>query len=238
MGSTFIGIVGGAILSILITIAIEFLRRPRLRLTIEKPCQKVEYEPNTHPASVARYARLYLENKQLPIWARWMLRSPAVQCNGTITFHDLRGNDIFGAGMSVRWAASDQPLAIEGITEDNKRFVVFDPTRLTLTSRIDVYPGIEERQLLDVAVRLDDETDCYGWNNEAYLQPNEKYLWRTPRWRIPPGEYLVKVSISSSGGKCTANFRLINNAVGDGFRIEGAKLGDKSILTPPSEDEI
>jgi hypothetical protein len=32
---------------------------------------------------------------------------------------------------------------------------------------MDVYPGEEET--LDVAVRFDDEADCYGWNNDAYF---------------------------------------------------------------------
>ena len=227
MEFTIIGIVGGAIISILITIAIEYLRRPNLHLMIEQPPQEVTYQDNLHPARFSRYLRLHLFNKPLPKWARWMLRSPAIQCKGTITFHHLDGQNVFGRAMAVRWAGSPQPLPIEGVTEDNKRFQVFDPTRLSLDSRIDVYPG--DQQLLDVACRLDDDEDCFGWNNESYLQPMQADLWRTPDWRLQPGRYLVRVSISSSGQTCVRVFRLINDVGRRDFRLEPALPGDNPI---------
>jgi hypothetical protein len=215
-----LGIIAGAVIAILIAIGIEYLRRPNLSLSIEERPLDSNWLPGA-PARQGRNLRLYLKNKPLPVWARWMLRSPALQCRGTITFHHLDGQNVFGRGMAGRWAGSPQPIPLEAITEDNKKFQIFDPMRLTLESRIDVYPG--ERELLDVAVRLDNDSECYGWNNEAYLQ---REFWRTPAWKLPPGRYLVKVVIASSGQTCSGIFRLINDVSRQDFRLEPAQSGD------------
>ena len=100
-----LGISIGAILAILFTMWVEYLRRPRLRLSIETP-------PHDHPNHQFRCLRLKLSNKPLPWWARWMLRAPALQCRGTITFHHLDGGDFFGRAMPVRWSASPEPAPI------------------------------------------------------------------------------------------------------------------------------
>jgi hypothetical protein len=154
-----VGIIAGAVIAILITICVENLRRPKLSLEIESPPIDSHFS-NHHPARESRYVRVFLVNRSLPKWARWMLRSPALQCRGTITFHHLDGQNVFGRGMAVRWAGSPQPIPLEAIMDDHRRFQIFDPMRLTLDSRIDVYPG--EREILDVAVRHDGETECYG----------------------------------------------------------------------------
>jgi hypothetical protein len=213
------GVIAGAIIAVLIAIGIEYLRRPNLSLKIESPPQDSKF--SNHPAKETRYVRLLLENDALPRWARWMLRSPALQCRATITFHHLDGQNIFGRSMAGRWAGSPQPIPLEAITDDNRRFQIYDPMRQTLDSRMDVYPG--EQELLDVAARHDNEPECYGWNNEAYLQPS---VWRTPEWRIPYGRYLVKVVVASSGQTCTGVFRLINDVQRMDFRLEPAQPAD------------
>jgi hypothetical protein len=124
--------------------------------------------------------------------------------------------------MAGRWSSTPQPIPLEAITEDGRRFQIFDPMRLTLDSKVDVYPG--EREILDIAARMDNEPDCYGWNNEAYLQ---EQLWRTPRWRLVPGRYLVKIVVASSGQRCTVIFRLINDVPQADFRLEPALPNDR-----------
>lgn len=218
-----LSIVVGAVIAILLAVGIENLRRPKLSLQIESTPIDSHYS-NQHPAVDSRYVRVCLKNTGLPKWARWMLRSPALQCRGTITFHHLDGQNVFGRAMAVRWSGSPQPIPLEAITDDNRRFQIFDPMRLTLDSRIDVYPG--EHEILDVAVRHDAEPECYGWNNEAYLQP---HVWRTPGWRLPPGRYLVKVVVVSSGQKCEGVFRLINDVNRSDFRLEPAQPSDRPV---------
>ncbi len=76
---------------------------------------------------------------------------------------------------------------IYSLQSDEPVYSIVDTSRLSMESRIDVYPGEEE--ILDVAVRIEGESDCYGWNNEAYPS-----YWRTKDWKLPPSRYLVKSS--------------------------------------------
>jgi hypothetical protein len=132
-----------------------------------------------------------------------------------ITFHHLDGQNVFGRSMEARWAGSLEPVAIPVVNSEGKQqFQILDP-RLNAESRMDVYPG--EFETLDVAVRLDDDEDCYGWNNESYLCTP---AWRNPNWQLQQGRYLVSATITSSGQKCVGLFRLINDVPRTDFRLE------------------
>jgi hypothetical protein len=218
MGLTILEVVLGAIIAILITIRVEKLRKPELELRIAPP-KDIEYQDR--PATVARFTGLELVNKPLPRWARrWMSREAAMQCHGTITFYHLDdGQNVFGRVMRIRWAdaiLSPEPIPIRGFV-DSVQITIIDPTRFTLESRIDVHPGEDERQRLDVAARFDNEDECYGWNNESYLSDPP---WRNPNWKLSKGRYLVRVTVLSAGEKCTGIFRLVNDVAQQDFRIE------------------
>jgi hypothetical protein len=212
----------GGLITVLTAVGVEYLRTPRLRLTIEEPECDMPYPDGTHPAMNARYLRLKLLNKPLPFGARWMQRAAALQCRGEITFHHLTdGQDIFGRAMAVRWASSPQPIANQILDlQGNVQFQILDFARAATESRVDVYPG--EEQILDVVARFDNELDCYGWNNDAYL-----YNWHNPNWRLPQARYLVKVVVTSSGQKCVVVVRLVNDV---------ANRTDFRLLTATAED--
>lgn len=216
-----LSIVIGGVITILTAIGVEWLRRPKLRLAIEE--KPVEYLPSgDNPAR--RHLRLRLINDSLPRIARWMLRSAALQCRGEIRFHHLDGQRVYDRAMSVRWARLPEPVASQviSIPDNIPHFYIRDFARTFTDSRIDVYPGEEE--ILDVAVRFDGEPDCYGWNNEAYLNN-----WRTPSWKLPRDRYLVEVVINSSGQKCVGLFRLINDV---------AQLADFRLSPPLPNDNV
>ena len=215
-------IAAGALIAVFIAVSVEYMRRPNLQLVIETPHRTFLTLPTD--ARHGRYLRLRLVNKPLPGWARWMARAPALQCRGTITFHHLDGQNVFGREMVVRWAGSPQPIPIQAVTQDGVGIQIFDPMRLTLESRIDVYPGEEE--LLDVAARHDDDEECYGWNNETYFCSTP---WRNPDWKLPRGRYLVKLTIRSSGQKCIGRFRLINDVSRKDCRLEDAQPRDVAL---------
>jgi hypothetical protein len=215
-------IVIGAIIAVLVAGGVEYLRRPNLKLTIETPPCDAEYGAS-QPAKHARFLRLKLLNKPLPSWARWMIRAPALQCRGTITFHHLDGQNVFGRAMTARWAGSPEPVPIHAVTQAGAAIQIFDPLRLTHESRIDVYPGEAESELLDIAGRFDNDAECYGWNNETYFCSTP---WRNPDWKLPPGRYLVKVVIRSSGQRCEGLFRLVNDVSRKDCRLEEARPQD------------
>jgi hypothetical protein len=198
--ATALGIILGGLITILTAISVEYLRLPVLSLAIEEP-------PLDWPApggkGKRRNLRLILRNKSLP---KFLQRSAALQCRGEITFHNLDGQAFFQKAMPIRWARSPEPLPNQIVDRQGQvQFYIRDFTRAITESRIDVYPGDQEK--LDVAVRFDDEPDCYGWNNDTYQYSD----WRNPNWKLPSGRYLVKVVVTSSGQKCVGKFRLINN---------------------------
>jgi len=219
-----LGAIISAILSVSITAAVEYERQPKLRLSIEYPPFDARY-PNDRPAREARYLRLLVSNEATTKgWQKWIMRLPAIQCRGEITFHHLDGQNISGRVMAGRWAGSPQPLTIPVVGPNGVVFEIVDLTRLTIESRIDIQPG--EGTALDIAVRLDEDADCYGWNNEAYFDRNA--LWRSPHWRIPPGRYLVRAVVISAGHRWQLITRLINDVPRSDFRLEPASEDDLS----------
>lgn len=206
-------IILGALIAIFVTILVEYLRRPKLELSIGS-IEEQNY--NNHPAKYKRALRLKLANLPLPKLASWMSRNPAMQCGGNITFHHLDGQNIFGRAMTIRWPASAQPIPLS-FDFDGKKATIVDPDRITLEQRMDIFPG--EAELIDVACRFDSDEECYGWNNESYFSDPP---WKNPNWRLREGRYLVSATIFSSGQKCNGLFRLINDvSIGD-FRLEKA----------------
>jgi hypothetical protein len=217
MGLTLVAVVLGAIVAIGITILLEVLRKPKLELRIAPP---VDAQYQGRPATRARFLYLELINKPLPVLARWMTRNGALQCHGTVAFHHLDGQSVFGRVMPIRWSGLPEPVPLHFVVDD-KHVLLLDPLKLTLTQRVDVYPGEAER--LDVAARFDNEPECYGWSNESYFSDP---IWRNPNWRLPSDRYLVKVTIISAGEKCRGIFRLINDVVQQDFRVEPALSSD------------
>jgi hypothetical protein len=229
IGSAALGAVLGGIITILVTILVEYLRSPSLSLSLGEEPQDAHF-PEGHPARIMRSVNVRLNNKAF--WGpRWLTRAPALQCRATVTFHHLDGQNIFGRAMEGRWSSSVQPGPLEGegqITRpdgepDHIKMRIIDPMRLTLKSRIDVYPG--EREILDIAVRLDDDERCYGWNNETYFGNTP---WRNPKWQLERGRYLVRVTVVSSGQTCVGTFRLINDVARTDFRLELTRPEDNS----------
>jgi hypothetical protein len=212
----------GAIIVLAITIWLEWLRKPKLKLQVHNPHDKDFTQLEDKPAKIARFLSLELTNK--PIWKslRFMLRAAALQCHGTITFHRLDdGQDIFGRAMPIRWSSSPQPSATH-VTIDNIEFSLYDPKSFSITSRMDIYPGETER--LDVAARFDNETDCFGWNNDSFFSDPQ---WRNQDWQLGEGSYLAKVVIVASAEKCEGIFRLINDVPQNAFRLEKSSEEDK-----------
>jgi hypothetical protein len=120
--------------------------------------------------------------------------------------------------MQGRWANSPQPTAIPAVDPNGTvAFFINDPQRVNAGIRTDIYPGNSEP--LDIAVRFNGDTDCYGWNNEAYFVPPPG---KNPQWRLGSDVFLVKIIITSTGRQSEGVFRLINDGPNNAFRLERA----------------
>jgi hypothetical protein len=201
---------------ILIVLVVEGLRRPKLVLSIANPLLV------SVGAGQGKSLRIDVYNKPL-LWA--MSRAPGLQCRGEITFYHLDGQDRFGKPMAARWSDSIQPGPIRGVLPDGQEFQIQDPERLTLESRMDIFPG--EHKDLDVVIRFSEDQDCYGWNNETYFRSTDG---RHPDWKLEHNRYLVKVMITSSGQKFLDVFRLVNDVPYNSFRLDPATPEDRRLL--------
>jgi len=96
---------------------------------------------------------------------------------------------------------------------------------------MDVHPGEEET--LQVAVRFDDDSECYGWNNESYY-----YSWRNQNWKLDgPEDYFVKIKIISAGLRCGDVFKLHIGKDPDDFKLEEVEKVERDRILKIQEIE-
>ena len=200
------------------SIFIEFQRKPKLHFEIEEP--PYDSKPSGG-IKEARFLRVLLCNNPMPGFLKWLGRNAALQCYGDIQFYHLEdGAPVFSRLMPIRWAAADEPLTWQ-VRSDNAIAQLFDPTKYNASFQRNCFPGTKE--LIDVAVRFDDDEDCFGWSSENYL-PDKG--WRNPEWKIPKGRYLAKVTVQSSGETISAVFQLENTVARKHFRLLNATQED------------
>ena len=182
-------LVVGACIAVLIPIIIEALRKPRLELTIAAAAD-AEY-PEKTPARKVRFLHVDVENKPL----RLMSRNTAIQCHGSITFHNLDGQRFFEKSMPIRWVGPGQPEpTLVPIIADGKNIGGIPDLRFSLAPKVDIAPG--EKEPLGVAARFDNDNDCFGWSNDNYFSDPP---WRNQTWKLRPGCYLVKINVVCAG---------------------------------------
>jgi len=202
-------LVAGAILGALLGgIVAVVLSRPNVTLSISAPMPLI----NTR---FGPFTSLRIEVSNKP--RGWTLLAPALRCRGSVTFYNRDRHNIFGRGMVARWANLPQPVPIPVATQSGAQFNYFDLDSFNRESRMDIYSG--ENEPLDIAVRIDTDTDCYAWNNDVYIHPDGA---RNPDWKLGPGVYLAKVTINVSGRPNTSYFRVHNEGPRSSFRLEAA----------------
>ena len=155
-------------------------------------------EPGNYFAQKMRSLRLKLENKPLPKIFKWLMRFPANNCHGFINFYHLDGNNLFKRPMTLRWANAPEPNPLI-VCIDGKKGEIYDPVIINYMQNTTIYPG--ESAEIDIVVKIDEDFDCYGWNNESY-----RCSGRNSDFRLPIGRYRVEITILSSGKKFTKKF--------------------------------
>lgn len=213
-----ISIVGGlisAFIAIAFVIWMEKLRKPKLSLKIGK-FNKHEYDESLKkPARIMRTFGLNLENENLHKCLRWISRNTAVHCSGYITFHKKDGDSVFSRPMPIKWSRMPMLEVRPGGT-----IIEHSPYE---ASFIDVHPG--EYETLDVISRFDNDSECYGWNNESYYSDPR---WRNKDWKLDGSyDYFIKVRVISAGLRCEDVFKLHIGNDPDDLKLEQADETDK-----------
>lgn len=128
-----------------------------------------------------------------------------------ISFRRIDGTLFFGRPMTGRWADSPEPRLAHVQTPTGTVPALTNPEELKAT--VDIYPG--DVEILDVAVKVDKEQEAYGWNNESFFHLN----WRNQQRQLNHERYLVEVTVTSSGRKSRASFRIDNDGPFAAFRL-------------------
>lgn len=225
--SVFFSIIGGGLITIGVAVFVEYFRKPRLGLKIVDP---KDDNYRDLPANRIRWLRLMVENKQIPRLLKWLSRNAAIHCSGSITFHHLDGQNVFGRSMQARWFGPREPLPITAVAEGGQRIQIFDPLRLAPEIHRDIYSGGSEQ--LDVVARFDNDVECYGWCNDNY---RSNPPWRNPDWKLSSETHLVEVTIFCSGERYNELFRLINDVPVNAFRFEKAQPNDYKVILAQSK---
>jgi hypothetical protein len=204
----------GAITSILATALFEWLKRPILSIAPETPPFDKQYGAGHSIARQARFLRVIVENREPRRWFRWLSRHAALACEADINFLHLDQRDVFGKAMPGRWTGWPEPLAYVGEVGGQSIHLVNPYFMAPQFRRIDIYSGAPG--ILDVAVRFDDDQECYGWTTENY---NYKQ-WRNPDWKLLTGRYLVRINVRADAAAASAVFLLVNDTAIGTFRLD------------------
>jgi hypothetical protein len=220
--SAILGAVLGGVIAFGIAFIVEMYRRPKLILSRLAPIDTL-FAPIIGTASQTACKSLHIDVYNKPFLG---FRAAALQCKAEITFYELDGRDRFGKSMIGRWSSSPQPLPIKGrILPEGKEFLIEDPSRLTLESRTDIFPG--ERKELDLVLRFQGEENCYGWNNDQFFKLDNK---NNLDWPLEHHRYLVQVRIFTFGQSFTGIFEIVNNVPYSSFRLADATPEDRRLL--------
>lgn len=203
----------GVLSSLIVVMFVEWMRKPRLSLSILPPEEVGLYGGDG--VLIERYVGLKVGvcNDALPFIFRWMQRQSARDCRATLHFLREDKTLFITRPMPGRWAGSVQPVPLQGIIRPTMETIeIHDVARLTAESRIHIPAG--EAENLDVAVRFPTAAEAFGWTNDSY-----RHGGRHPNFVLPVGRYLVDVIVQSEGVKKRDCFRIENDHTIDEFRL-------------------
>jgi hypothetical protein len=113
----FLGAIIGGIVTILITVSVERLRSPTVRLAIGHCITIPPYGPINREW---RSLRVAVSNERLRWWANWWLsRLPAQQCRAEISFLRLDGTPFISDPMIGRWTGGSPEPRVAFIQQTN-----------------------------------------------------------------------------------------------------------------------
>lgn len=222
---TLIGVFLGGLLSIVTTLLTEYFKIPKLSIVIRENIPMRIYGKDK-PAQQAKFLQVQLWNKPpnkiQRLINKWVKLKAAMHCHGEIQFyHRDDGSPVFQNPMRLRWAGAEDHVFHQ--TSDGKLVEVWDVSKISSSYWRTCYP--EKVETIDVAVRFDNDTQCYGWTTESMLN---NPLWRKPHLRLSSGRYLVKIIIRTELKEISEVFKLENTSSIENFRLLVASKEDRN----------
>jgi hypothetical protein len=212
LASIITAVLLGVLASLIVAMFVEWMRKPRLSISILPP-ENIGWYSGVTVIGTFIALRVRVSNDPLPFGFCWMQRQSARDCRATLQFLREDKTPFIARPMPGRWAGSVQPVPLQGVIRPSMATIeIHDIARLTADSRIHIPAG--EAEGLDVAVRFHGETNAFGWTNESY-----QHNGRHPGFTLPTGRYLVDILVQSEGVKKQERFRLENDHTINEFRL-------------------
>lgn len=180
---TFLISLGATILGISIVLLIERFRLPKIEIVVSEDANDDVTYHSGHPRSNQRWKffRVWVKNKPMPKWLRWLVRETAENCRAIISIDGM--NNQIRIVYKARWASTPEIPSI--LHEAGVKITHPDPVSMTAG----------EKEPLDIIAKYEKDSEAYGWNNESYF-----HNWRNPNYKLDPGQYRVKITVDSQNG--------------------------------------
>lgn len=183
------GLIGFAA-SVLSIFGYEFLRRPILGVAVGEPMPA---------AQGRRFVHVRVSNRS-QIWFLQTLapRLPAHMCRAWVRIYPVQLGGNASITFEGRWANQREPgqYVAAGLLPD--------PGLILVPHREDILAG--DSAMLVVAVKFNGELECFGFNNENYLVPNQ----RPPDRQVGQGVSRIVVRVAAGDLVRIAEFELQN----------------------------
>lgn len=197
-----INIIAGILGAMIVLFVVERRRRPNLTIVIEPDFPKLPQR---------NHLRVLVTNQNLyPPLSLIYDREPALMCRAWISFYYTDGTRVYPREMVARWAKTPEPLSPIHEVKTNDGRSVFIANEPKTQDWVDIAAG--ETTALDIVLRFNNESDCFGWNNDGYARD-----FRNTDWKLGQGRYHVKIRIETGGREFSKSFQLINDV---DFRLE------------------
>jgi hypothetical protein len=217
-------------LAIIVPLAIEWLKHPRLEI------RRMAWRASAPVDWTFAAVRVYNRPLGRP-WRWFLVRQSAEGCEVTLEFRRLGEKSLAIPAVGARWSSRPEPLRSQPISRSVSvrgagstgssvarlqgptlvTFVPqFDLALVPDTRRMDVAPN-EHGEEIAVAI-LRDDGKAYAWGAESYAYPG----WENPEWSLPRGEYEVLVRVEAAGIGVTQRFKL-DNTTSDFARFDLAE---------------
>jgi len=204
-----LGSLAGLLLSVMAAIVFWFFHKPKLQTFLLS-----DTYDNSSGNKNGSWVRLGIKNLSQLRLLSWIGRASAVGCQGHIRFYTLTPGvqEMFPSSpMKIKWTLAGDPASL--VSDQSGTRLEVDESKFDQSSVRELHPGIQE--FIDIAVRFDNEQDSYGWANSSYLSPT-----RHSEWRLPSGQWLVRVDVTGVGTvKLTEVFLLINSGNRQDMRL-------------------
>lgn len=212
-----------ALLAILITLLLEILRRPKLRIEIAAP-QNLDDPPGPAARPKVRWVHLRVINKvPPPLFRKIIHRFVAAQCWVELTFRDpAMGLPLFDP-IIARWDRRPQPVFKQIIEDPNSpgQYITVDAFNdhlLPEGERIDITSN-PKGETLAPAIKHEGQLECFGFTGLSYA-PRFMPGWSNPAWRIGEGEWWLDARAVSGQSETLGRFVLHNHgATREGFYL-------------------